>query len=278
MQSRIKSIVFSKKFELLISIVILINCALIGVETYFTSQLISKIQTACLAIFVIEISMRFLARESTISFFKDPWNNFDSLIVFVSLIPESILNGSGYITTLRVLRVFRILRLIRTSSEFKLIILVLFKSFRSLWYNGLFFMIFFYLFAIIGVTIFKIPNNIENEEMLKKYELFINESPNAPVNSPDPYGTLHESMFTLFRILTGEDWTDVRYNLIAASDIGLIDISKPIITFYHVLWFCVSAFLLLNLLVGAILNNYSVVREEMESKNKEMQSTNKESI
>ena len=81
-------------------------------------------------------------------------------------------------------------------------------------------------------------------------------------------GTLHESMFTLFRILTGEDWTDVRYNLIAASDIGLIDISKPIITFYHVLWFCVSAFLLLNLLVGAILNNYSVVREEMDNQSK----------
>ena len=265
---KIKKLVLSKKFELFISSIILINCILIGVETYFSTPLISKIQNICLIIFVVEISMRFLARDSTTSFFKDPWNNFDSLIVAISLIPESILNGSGYITALRVLRVFRILRLIRTSPEFKLIINVLFKSFRSLWYNGLFFMIFFYLFAIIGVTIFKIPNNIENDEMLKKYELFINESPNAPVNSPDPYGTLHESMFTLFRILPGEDWTDVRYNLIAASDIGLIDISKPIITFYHVLWFCVSAFLLLNLLVGAILNNYSVVREEMDNQSK----------
>ena len=102
--------------------------------------------------------------------------------------------------------------------------------------------------------------------MLKEYELFINESPNAPVNSPDPYGTLHESMFTLFRILTGEDWTDVRYNLITASELGLINVSKPVVTLYHVLWFCISAFLLLNLLVGAILNNYNVVRQEMESK------------
>ena len=264
--SIIKNIVSSKKFELFISLVILINCALIGIETYFFSELISQIQTICLAIFVIEISMRFIVRDSTISFFKDPWNNFDTIIVLISLIPESIIGGSGYIIALRVLRVFRILRLLRTSSEFQLIITVLFRSFRSLWYNTLFFMIFFYLFSIIGVTIFKIPNNIENEDMLKEYELFINESPNAPVNSPDPYGTLHESMFTLFRILTGEDWTDVRYNLITASELGLINVSKPVVTLYHVLWFCISAFLLLNLLVGAILNNYNVVRQEMESK------------
>ena len=261
-----KNLVFSKKFELFISLVILINCALIGIETYFSSQLISQVQTACLAIFVIEISMRFIVRDSTVSFFKDPWNNFDSFIVLISLIPEYIIGGSGYVVALRILRVFRILRLLRTSSEFQLIITVLFRSFRSLWYNTLFFMIFFYLFSIIGVTIFKIPNNSENEDMLKKYELFINESPNAPVNSPDPYGTLHESMFTLFRILTGEDWTDVRYNLITASQLGLIDVSKPVVTLYHVLWFCISAFLLLNLLIGAILNNYNVVREEMESK------------
>ena len=266
MNVKIKNLVFSKKFELFISLIILINCALIGVETYFSSHLISQIQNICLAIFVIEISMRFIVSDSTISFLKDPWNNFDSFIVLISLIPESIMGGSGYVVALRVLRVFRILRLVRTSSEFKLIITVLFRSFKSLWYNTLFFMIFFYLFSIIGVTIFKIPNNIENEEMLTKYELFLNESPNAPVNSPDPYGTLHESMFTLFRILTGEDWTDVRYNLIAASNLGLINVSKPVVTLYHVLWFCISAFLLLNLLIGAILNNYNVVREEMENK------------
>lgn len=264
--SQLKKLIHSRFFELFISIVILINCALIGVETYLSNTFITQIQKICLIIFVIEITLRFLARDSLKSFFSDPWNNFDTFIVSVSLIPESILGGSSYVVVLRVLRVFRVLRLLRTSSEFKLIIAVLFKSFRSLWYNSLFFMIFFYLFAIIGVTIFKIPDNIESVDMVAKYELFINESPNAPAKSPEPYGSLHESMFTLFRILTGEDWTDVRYNLITASELGLIKVSKPIVTLYHVLWFCISAFLLLNLLIGAILNNYNVVREQMSNK------------
>ena len=34
-----------------------------------------------------------------------------------------------------------------------------------------------------------------------------------------------------YRILTGEDWTDIRYNLIVASDMQLINVNHFIITF-----------------------------------------------
>ena len=49
--------------------------------------------------------------------------------------------------------------------------------------------------------------------------------------------------------------------------------SPAVITVYHVLWFIISAFLLLNLVVGAILNNYQVVmdsikKEEEDNKDK----------
>ena len=69
-------------------------------------------------------------------------------------------------------------------------------------------------------------------------------------------------MFTLFRVLTGEDWTDIRYNLIVASNKNLIITPAWVITTYHVLWYIISAFLLLNLLVGAILNNYQIIMNE----------------
>jgi voltage-gated sodium channel len=86
--------------------------------------------------------------------------------------------------------------------------------------------------------------------------------------SPDPYGSLGESMFTLFRILTGEDWTDLRYNLMAADELGLIQSSPVKITIFHVIWYILSAFLLLNLVLGAILNNYNVIMEENRQKKK----------
>ena len=75
-------------------------------------------------------------------------------------------------------------------------------------------------------------------------------------------------MFTLFRILTAEDWTDVRYNLIYASELKLVTSSKTTITLYHVSWVILSAFLLLNLVVGAILNNYNIIMTEIREEKK----------
>ena len=139
----------------------------------------------------------------------------------------------------------------------------------ALFYNVVFFFIFIYLFAIIGVSLFRLPDpaTLTPEERIK-FEQFQAEAPNAPTNSADPFGTLDEAFFTLFRELTGEDWTDIRYNLVTASQYGLVKVSPAIITGYHVVWFILSAFLLLNLVVGAIVNNYQEVMEASRKKNK----------
>lgn len=271
MKDYFKRIVLSNKFDNTISAIIILNCTLIGVETYFTNPLLSQIQLICLIIFTIEISLRFIARESTVSFFKDRWNNFDLAIVIFALIPESIISDASIITTLRILRIFRILRLSRINSDLKLIINVMLKSLSTLLYNFFIFIIFLYLFAIIGITLFKLPNPKELTEKSDDYIAYykLQEiAPNAPINSPDPYGSLHESVFTLFRISTAEDWTDLRYNLMTASELGVIKASKGVINTYHILWFVISVFLLLNLLLGAILTNYDIVMKEKKINNK----------
>lgn len=269
MKKLCKQIVSAKLFEQFIMIVILVNCGLIGVETYFTNPLIHTIQFVALIIFIVEIIIRYIASKTTLDYFKDGWNIFDFSIVAVCLVPESWFASAGAITTLRVLRVFRVLRLLKASEEVRLIVAVLGRSLNALVYNMIFFFIFLYLFAIIGVTLFKLPDQsmltLEKQQILLEY---ISEAPNAPVISPDPYGNLSETMFTLFRVLTGEDWTDIRYNLTKASERGLIHSPSWVITSYHVLWYIISAFLLLNLLVGAILNNYQVIMNEFKEKKK----------
>lgn len=267
-------IVSSKKFDYFITFLILLNCVLIGVETYSVNQTIIFIQHSIVIFFVIEIFLRFSARESVKKYFSDAWNIFDISIVLVSLIPESLFADSYLISVVRVLRVFRILRLLKVNQEIKLILAVLYRSIRSLFYNALFFLIFFYLFAVIGVELFRLPTEnsfkdssqtelLEFQQKLEKYKKI---APNAPINSPDPFSTLTESFFTLFRIMTSEDWTDIRYNLTVASEMTLIKSSKTIITAYHVLWIILSSFLLLNLVVGAVLNNYQVVMDEFRKK------------
>ena len=258
-----KKVTTNRIFEWVISIVIVVNSILIGVEFTNHSPVIATIQAVILGIFTIEIIMRYIASDSNKEFFSGGWNIFDLSLVIIGYIPASLFGGGSMMMAMRILRVFRVLRLLRSAKELKLIISVLIKSLKTIFYNIILFLIFIYLFALIGSVLFKLPNpqDLKGEELVK-YEQFIEKAPNAPTNSPDPFGSIGESMFTLFRELTGEDWTDIRYNHITAYECGVISTSPMVTTLFHVAWFVLSAFLLLNLVVGAIVNNYQVIMDD----------------
>ena len=263
------SIAHNKGFELFITGIIILNSVLIGVETYTDNLTVKMIQQGILYIFTFEILLRFIAAKSIKEFFCDGWNVFDLTLVLIGYIPETLFASASMMTALRVLRVFRILRLLRASKEIKLIVTVLVKSMTSMFYNLVLFLIFVYLYAIAGVSMFRLPDPSTLEgEQLANYDKYMEVAPNAPSNSPDPFGDLGEAIFTLFRELTGEDWTDLRYNHITASEYGLIHVNSAVITTYHVSWFCLAAFLLLNLVTGAVINNYQIAIDEEDEKKK----------
>ena len=270
-------IAHNKEFELFITGIIILNSVLIGVETYTDNLTVKMIQQGILYIFTFEILLRFIAAKSIKEFFCDGWNVFDLTLVLIGYIPETLFASASMMTALRVLRVFRILRLLRASKEIKLIVTVLVKSMTSMFYNLILFLIFVYLYAIAGVSMFRLPDPTTLEgEQLAKYEKLMEVAPNAPSNSPDPFGDLGEAIFTLFRELTGEDWTDLRYNHITASEYGLIHVNSAVITTYHVSWFCLAAFLLLNLVTGAVINNYQIAIDEEDEKKKGKSDSSKE--
>lgn len=267
MRDLAKIITNNQKFEIFIVLVILLNSFLIGVETYIESETLKIIQFANLLVFTIEIILRFIACEKTKTFFKDGWNIFDLTLVIIGYLPDTLFESSSAMLAFRVLRVLRVLRLLRVNKEIKLIVSVLLKSVTSLFYNSLLFLIFFYLFALIGVSLFKMPDpNSLNEKLLQNYEMYIENTSDTHGEYIDPFGDIGEALFTLFRELTGEDWTDVRYNLLYANELGLIKVNSSIITTYHVVWIIFAAFLLLNLVTGAILNNYQMVMCKVEQK------------
>ncbi|MDM8525005.1 ion transporter [Desulfococcaceae bacterium HSG8] len=243
MQQKIHSLVNSNQFAIGINLVILINATLIGVETFYTSPIISALQTQALFIFTLEIALRYIGRESSREYFTDWWNIFDIVIVGVCYIPESLVENSAALSVFRVMRVFRILRLVKMLPELKIIVDVLLKSIKSLGYTFMLLVIFMYMYAVMGVILFK------------------GGSVAAGPQSPDPYGSITEAFFTLLRIMTGEDWTDLRYNLLGSQLTGISDF---IVTTYHVSWIGLAAFLLINLVVGAVVNNYDQVMSEIE--------------
>lgn len=263
MKNYIKSIISSRVFELSITLIILINAILVGIELSTNNLVIQSIQWLILGIFTLELIARRIAVDTWKEFFEDGWNIFDLFIILISYIPATIFVNATYVMAMRILRVFRALRLLRLTKEIKIMITVLLTSIKALFYNAILFVIFIYLFALVGVSLFKLPNPATlNGEQLVQYQELMQEAPNAPTNSSDPYGSLDEAMFTLFRTLTGDDWTDLRYNLITAHERGIVQAGPAIITTYHVLWFVWSAFLLLNLLVAAIVNNYQQAMDE----------------
>lgn len=265
-----KALIASKVFELVVAAIIITNSILIGVETAVSSETISLIQRIILGFFTIEIIIRFIAADSVKKFFSDGWNWFDLILVLVGHIPTNIVSNATSIMAIRVVRVFRVLRLLRVSKEIKLIITVLLRSLVTMFYNVILFVIFIYLFAIIGVGLFRLPSQEgASEEVKKNYELYCETAANVPQCAPDPFANVGEAMFTLFRELTGDAWADSRYNSILAYNLGLIKAAPIVTNIFHIIWIVLSAFLLLNVVTGAIINNYQEVIDDQHSNAKE---------
>lgn len=276
-----KRIVSSKWFEWTILVVILINAVFIGVETCEDNTTIKTLQHIILGVFTLELLVRFIAAGSVRAFFRSKWNILDLTLVLLGYIPESLASNTSSLLALRTLRAFRVLRLLRVANELKLMVAVLIRSMKTMFYNLILFLIFSYLYAVLGVALFRLPDpqRLQPDDKAK-YEELIKVVPHAPEIVVDPFGSITEAMFTLFKELTGEDWTDLYYTNIKASELDLIKVHPTFITVYHISWICIAAFLLLNLVTGAILNNYQITIDEMKEikkrKRKELKAERKE--
>lgn len=226
-------------------VVILVNAVLVGWETYVavppepTPLWISLSLKFCLGIFVLELVLKLIDAAQTRrirAFFADGWNIFDIAVVVGSFIPA--VGPMGPI--LRVVRVLRVFRLVRSIPELRLIVTVLLRSIVSMKYIALLASVVFYIYAVIGV------------------QLFARQAPE--------YATLHEALFTLFRVLTGDNWTDICYSIAQRVAGGELSALAWKATAYHVSWITISTFLLINLIVGAVLNNYQEVQHVEHSR------------
>lgn len=210
--------------------VVLFNSLLIGLSTYYLdNSIILYLEHLCVGFFVFEIIFRFVGRVDTKSFFKDGWNIFDMIIIGSTFIPTV----GAYSSIFRVLRALRIFKICNKYKELDMIIKVLFKSITSLFYIAILMTIFFYVYSIIGFELFK---DIQ----------------------PDKFGTLHESSFTLFQSITGDDWGNLRNDAIEKGG------NYVVVTIYHSAWILFGTFLLLNLVMGAVFSNYESVKSDVE--------------
>ena len=229
-------------FTLFITFLIVVNCLLISVELDYPNPLVIRIQEIIVYLFLIEILVRWFGRKNNSEYFSDKWNYFDVLLVALAFVPEDAIKNPELLTSLRILRVFRVFRLIKAFPELQIVSRVLFRSISSLTSVCFLMMIIMYLYSIMGVILFRGKSQVVT----------------GIGNAGDPFGNVLEAMFSMFRVLTGEDWTDLRYDLL----VGQSGQGQFLITTFFISFYVIAAFLLINLVVGAVCNNYDTVVQD----------------
>lgn len=225
-----QALVGSVHFERFIIALILLNGAILGMETSaaLTAQYGAWFEHAhglILAVFVLEVIFKISAVAPRVGrYFGDGWNLFDFTIVVASLIP-----ATGELAMIaRLARLLRVARLVSTIPELRLIVATLVRSIPSMGHVLMLMGIIFYIYAVAGFHLFH-------------------------EHDPRHWETLGLALLTLFRVVTLEDWTDVMYT---AMD------WHPWAWVYFVSFVVVGTFVVINLFIAVVINNLEEAKQE----------------
>jgi len=216
----VSNVLNSASFGRFIIFVILVNAVTLGLETSETIMsrfggLIVFLDKICLTIFVVEIIAKLAVRR--LAFFRSGWSVFDLIIVTLALVP-----GSQAISVLRALRILRVLRVISVAPSLRRVVEGFVTALPGMGSVFLLMAIIFYIGAVIATKLFA--------------DTF-----------PQWFGTLGQSGYSLFQIMTLESWS-----------MGIV---RPVMEVYPYAWaffipfIMVTTFAVVNLLVGLIVNS-----------------------
>jgi len=219
LRSQMKTLIENKYFQRLIIALILINAILLGLETSpvvmdKAGTFILTLDKIILTLFVVEIVLRIYVNR--LAFWKDPWSLFDFSVVAIALIP-----ASGPFAVLRALRVLRVLRLLTMVPSMRRVVGALLAAIPGLGSIGLMLLIIYYVFAVIATNLFG-------------------------SSYPEWFGTLGNSFYTLFQIMTLESWS--------------MGIARPVMDNFPYAWaffvpfILIATFTMLNLFIAIIVN------------------------
>jgi voltage-gated sodium channel len=235
LNSSLRQVVESSQFSKTIAALILINAVTLGLETSENFMddyglLISVADKIILGIFVIEISVKLYIYKW--GFFRVGWNVLDFIIISISLVP-----AVTYLSVMRSLRIFRVLRLITVMPQLRSVIAALLYAIPGMVSVISVLMIIFYIAAVLTTQIFGAGNEPEMKEL---------------------FGTIGDSMYTLFQLMTLEGW----HENIAAPTMK----SYPWAWAFFIPFIIITTFAVLNLFIGIIVDAMNLIAEDNAKK------------
>ena len=233
---KLKRFVEGHLFQGAILLIILINSIVLGLQTFPSIEksiggVLNVIDLICIGVFIAEMLLKMVAYKF-IGYFKSAWNWFDFIIILTS-----VLSGLAVLSSMRILRVFRVFRSLKGLRGFKMvsslkplqaIISAIGKSLPGISWTAMLLIVIYYIYAIIGVTQFGTA-------------------------FPEWFGNIPKAMYTVFQVMTLESWS--------------MGISRPVMAEFSFAWLyfvsfvLVTAFVMMNVVVGIVVSAISEVTE-----------------
>lgn len=218
--ARLTAFVESGLVRNFIMTLIIINAITLGLETYpydgiwFTTVL-PAVDRVVVTIFVIEILLKLIAYRHR--FFLSGWNWFDLVVITVSVLPDA-----GGFSVLRALRILRAFRLFSVMPEMRKVVEALLRAIPGMGAIIAVLALMFYVSSVMGVKLF-------GEDV------------------PERFGTLGDSAFALFQVMTLEGW---------ASDVALpVMAHQPLAWVFFIVFIVLTSFAVLNLFIAIIVDS-----------------------
>ncbi|MEV6583212.1 ion transporter [Streptomyces sp. NPDC051582] len=230
--ARCRTVCEARVFALGVMSVILLNAVLLGVETYSGLSveygvLLHSAERFCVVAFTLEMLIRLGAHaDRPKAFFRDPWNVFDLLVVSSAFVPFLRENT----TLLRLLRLARVLRTAKFMPQLRILLVAVGRSLPgtvSFLFVGA---LILYVYAMIGWICFA-------------------------GHDPAHYGSLGRAGLTLFLLMTLEGLGDAVHAGLAVSPFSIV---------YYASYVLLASFVLVNVLIGVVLNALEEAREMEE--------------
>ncbi|XP_073413592.1 two pore calcium channel protein 1-like isoform X3 [Dendrobates tinctorius] len=271
----IRRVVLHKGFIYAFDVVILVNAIFIGLEDKI--PLISNAEWVFLSLYVIEILLKLYTYDPRSFFAKSQfWNWFDTFIIIAALIGTtvntamksvSLYDSQDILDIVFILRVLRLIRIIDSFQRFRVIMNTLLNIFPTmLTFCGIILTI-YYVFAIIGMEVFK-----------NKIRFF-------PENSTDPYAqdcgaeALRGSSFAKSKYCKN-NFNDLSSAFVVLVELTVVNqwhvlatgfalVTHPTAKLYFITFHVVVVIMIINIFVAFILEaffvEYSLEKSEVET-------------
>lgn len=226
-RGRVARLVSAPAFQRTVIALVLLNALLLGVETSATAlerwgTALDWADRLLLWLFTAELALRLYAFRGR--FLRDPWGLFDLAVVAIAWVPSS-----GPLAVLRALRVLRVLRLVSAMPSLRVVVEAMLAALPGMGSIVLLMGLIFYVCAVMATRLFG-------------------------DTQPEQFGTLGASLFTLFQLMTLENWVDGIVGPAMAESAWSLLFFLP--------FMIVATFVVLNLFIGVIVDSIQGLREE----------------